>query len=138
MSIMKWGQIDDVVERLIHQVLDVPLQKLSLDLAADVYEDGDNVVAEMTVPDVDPEQIGVSVQGNALRIFGSREEKHEKQEKNYFSKEIRRGDFERVLMLPAEVVADRVTANYENGVLTVTMPKKVKEQGKRIKVNVTK
>lgn len=106
------------------------------DLAMDVYEEGNNVVAEMSLPGIDPEKIEVKVEGNYLRVYGAREETKEDKKKNYYSKEIRRGSFERAVRLPENVDEKNIKAEYKKGELKVVMPKlAIKESGK-IKVEV--
>jgi len=106
------------------------------DLAVDVYEDGNNVIAEMAIPAVDPGKVDVSIENNVLRLSGSRAEKEEKTEKNFYSREIRTGRFERVINLPTEVDSKKAKADYRDGVLRVTMPKKEATEVKKIKVKV--
>ncbi|MBI3590043.1 MAG: Hsp20/alpha crystallin family protein [Candidatus Melainabacteria bacterium] len=113
------------------------LPKFGLDLAADVYEKNGNVVAEMYLPGIDPEKIDISVEENYLKVSGSREEKKETEEKDYYSKEIRRGSFERTIPLPDAVKKDKADASYKDGVLKITIPKDEKKEG-TVKVKVTK
>ena len=113
------------------------LPKFSFDLAVDVYEKNGNVVAEMHLPGIDPEKIDISVEENYLKISGSREEKKEIEEKDYYSKEIRCGSFERTIPLSHAVKKDKVDASYKDGVLKVIIPKDEKKEG-TVKVKVTK
>jgi HSP20 family molecular chaperone IbpA len=70
----------------------------------------------------------------AADIYDERDETVE--DKNYYRKEIAKGYFERVITLPANVKADKTMANYQDGVLTITMPREEKlESSKKIKVN---
>lgn len=89
----------------------------------DLSEDEKNLVAEVSLPDADPDKIEVSVEDQMLRIAGSTEEENEEKEKGYWRREIRRGSFERAVRLPVPVDEDKVRARYAKGVLTVTMPK---------------
>lgn len=135
MSIIKWepfGEID-------HFFNDFPSQnlpKFGRDMAVDLYEEGNTLVAEMSVSGIDPEKIDVSVQDGYLRIAGTREEEVEKNEKQFYSKEISRGSFERTLRLPQVVDEDAVEAEYDDGVLKVRMPKieEIKKEKKKIVV----
>jgi len=135
MSLIKWEPFGDID----HFFEDFPsFSKMDRDLAVDVYEDGTNVVAQMNLPGVDPDKVDVSVEDNYLHISGSREEEKEEKKKHYYSKEIRRGSFERVVNLPAVVEKDKVTAEYKNGQLKVTMPKVTKTEAGKVKVEVKK
>jgi HSP20 family protein len=108
------------------------------DMAVDLYEDGNNIIAEMNLPGIEAEQVDVTVEGNYLRICGKREEEKEKKTKQFYSKEIRRGSFERALRLPTPVQEGKVTAEYKDGVLRVTLPKLEETKSGKVKVIVKK
>ena len=138
MSLIKWEPFDEF-DRLFRDMSLAPMlrgNQPGLDLAVDVYEDGSNLVAEMNLPGLEADKIDVEVENNYLRIAGRREEVQEKKEKNHYAKEIRRGSFERVVALPDEVEQGSVSAQYQNGVLKVTMPKRQKPEEKKVKVEV--
>ena len=139
MSLIKWEPFDEF-DRIFRDFgLMVPSHRSGgqgFDLAVDVYEDGQNLIAEMNVPGLKGDDIDVEVEDNHLRIAGRREEVQEKKEKSHYAKEIRRGSFERVLPLPDRVDASGVTAEYSSGVLKVTMPKMADEGGNKVKVAV--
>ena len=137
MSLIKWEPFDDF-DRLFRE-LTVPssrMNNMSFDLAADLYEDGDDLVAEMNLPGLKGDDIDIEVEDNQLRVSGRREEVQEKKEKSHYSKEIRRGTFHRVISLPDRVEEDKVEAEYHDGVLTVIMPKRHETNDKRVKVKV--
>lgn len=138
MSLVKWEPFDefDRMFRDFGMLAPTRGNQVGFDLAVDVYEDGQNLVAEMNLPGLKGEEIEVEVEHNHLRISGKREEVQEKKEKNHYAKEIRRGSFERVIPLPDRVAADKVEAEYEGGVLKVTMPKLTEKEESKIKVKV--
>ncbi len=138
MSLIKWEPFDEF-DRFFRDVQTLtPLRSagLGFDMAVDVYEDGSELVAEMNVPGLKSDEIDVEVEENYLRIAGRREEVEEKKAKNHYSKEIRRGSFERVVQLPDAVEREKVTAEYKDGVLLVRMPKRTTSNDKKIKVQV--
>lgn len=138
MAIIKWEPFGEL-DRLFGEMPEFPrLSKFDMDLAVDLYEKDDAVVAEMNLPGIDPDKIDVSVEGNYLRVSGSREETKEEKKKHYYSKEIRRGAFERVVRLPVSVQTGKVKAEYEGGMLRVTMPKEALGKAGRVKVAVKK
>jgi len=94
--------------------------------AMDIYETDKNVIAEVNVPDFDPEKLDVSIENGILRVSGKMDEKKEEKEKGYWRKEIRKGSFERMLRLPIAVKEDSVEATYEKGILKITMPAHLK------------
>jgi HSP20 family protein len=115
-----------------------PSFKLGWDLAVDVYESDGDVIAEMNIPGIDPDNIDISIEDDYLYVKGSRQEKEEVKEKDYYHKEIRRGSFERVINLPCLVDADKTEAHYEEGVLKIIMPKKASSERNKVKVRVKK
>jgi HSP20 family protein len=121
MQLIKWEPLSDI-ERFFEDFPLVSLPRFGWDLAADLYEHNGSLVATMNLPGIDPERIDVSVEGGMLRVSGSREEEKEERGKRYFSKEIRRGAFERSVRLPKSVDRSKIDARYQNGLLQVTMP----------------
>jgi len=124
---IKWEPWADV-ERFIDVLPTSVFGKAGLDLAIDVYEEGANVVAKMQLPGIDPGKLNVSVEDDYLRVSGSREEEKEEKSKQYYRKEIKKGEFVRMVTLPAAVEKDKVEAIYERGVLSITMPRKEKKE----------
>lgn len=104
--------------------------------AMDVYETDTDVIAEVNIPDFDPEKVDVSVEDDVLKVSGRMDEKKEEKEKGYWRKEIRKGSFERMMRLPALVKEDAVSAIYDKGVLKVVMPKAEAKPSSKIKVTV--
>lgn len=122
MTIIKWKPFADV-ERFFEDFPTPSFKELGSDLAVDVYEEGNNVIAKMNVPGVDPEKINVTVENNNLSVSGAHEEEKEEKRKHYYHKEIRKGSFERTVPLPHAVLKDKVSAEYKNGTLIITLPK---------------
>ncbi len=102
-----------------------------------MYQEDNNVIAEMNLPGFDKKTIDVSIEGDTLRITANKEEKKEKKEKQYYCKSIRRGSFDRTLRLPTEVNVNKTNADYSDGVLRISMPIKEKAKMGKVKVNVT-
>ena len=137
MALIKWEPFGDM-DRFFDEVPSFPAaSKFGFDLALDVFEKDGNVIAQMNLPGIDPQKIDVSIEDNLLRVAGSREESKEEKDKQYYSKEIRRGSFERVVRLPAAVARDKATANFKNGELTITMPKLTEKEVGKVQVQVT-
>ncbi len=103
----------------------------------DIYETEKDVVAEVSLPDMDPKDIKVLVEENVLRVTGKREEKEEEKERGYYKREIRKGSFERAVRLPGEVDDRKSEADYKDGILKVTLPKvKPTKKGKSKEIKV--
>ena len=104
--------------------------------AMDVYETDKDVVAELSIPDFDPEKVDVSVKDDVLTVSGKMDEKKEEKDKGYWRKEIRKGSFERMVRLPVAVKENAVDATYEKGVLKITMPKTEAKPSSKVKIKV--
>ena len=102
-----------------------------------MHEDKDNVVIVMELPGMKKEDIDISLHNGSLTISGER-----KNEEKYGDAEVYRaerfvGKFQRSVTLPAPVSADKVTAQYKEGVLTITLPKSEEAKPKQIEVQVS-
>jgi len=105
----------------------------------DIYEDNGNVVVEVELAGVDPKNIDIEVKENHLKVEAKKEEKKEEKKKGYYRKEISAGYYKRIAALPTEVMGEKAEAEYKDGVLKITIPKKKpekKEEEKSIKIKV--
>jgi HSP20 family protein len=103
--------------------------------AVDVYEDEHNVTLKVEVPGIDEKDIDIRLENNTLTVHGERKIEKEEKEENYRRVERQYGSFTRTFTLPATVDSDNVSANYDKGVLTITLPKKAEAKPKQIKVS---
>jgi HSP20 family protein len=94
----------------------------------DLYEDKDNTYVRAELPGVTRDAISVEIVNGSLSIQASRKEKSGDSESAT--------SFNRLVSIPDEVQTDKVTANYENGILTVTLPRKEESKPKKISVSV--
>ena len=106
-------------------------------LEVDMYETPEDVVIKTTLPGIDPRDVDVSVVGDTLTIKGESKAEEEQKGVNYIRRECRYGAFCRSLPLPTNVEVDKATADYANGVLTLTLPKAEEVKPKRIEIRVT-
>lgn len=100
----------------------------------DLYEKDGSVVAKAALPGVNPDAVEVSVNDDLLTIKGSTEHEEKEEGEHYLRRELTYGAFSRTLPLPASVDPEKATAEYEDGVLTVTLPKVEGGGAKTIKV----
>lgn len=97
---------------------------LSFKPDADLTDNGQAYVVRLDVPGSDKANIDVKVEGRVLTVTGKTESVNEQKDKDHVIRSERRsGQFERMITLPGPVLADKVEARYEKGVLTVTVPK---------------
>ncbi|MGA2030155.1 MAG: Hsp20/alpha crystallin family protein [Verrucomicrobiota bacterium] len=104
--------------------------------ALDVHEDADNFIIRAELPGLKREDIAVSLQDGALVISGERKVEKVEEGVEVHRQERYYGKFQRALTLPAPVAADKVKAQYKDGILTVTLPKTEEAKPKQIDVSV--
>jgi HSP20 family protein len=102
----------------------------------DVYEDEHNVTLKIEVPGIDEKDIDVRIENNVLTVHGERKFEKEEKEENFRRVERQYGSFTRTFTLPSTVDAEKVSANYDKGILRIALPKKAEAKPKQIKVNV--
>ncbi len=104
--------------------------------ALDVQEDKDNYIFRAELPGLKREDIEVSLQDGALVISGERKIEKVEEGTEIHRQERYYGKFQRALSLPAPVAADKIKAQYKDGVLTVTVPKAEEAKPKQIDISV--
>jgi HSP20 family protein len=100
----------------------------------DVYATNDEVVVEAILPGVKPEEVDITMEGNSLSIAGDTSATIPDRE-GLLLQEIRRGRFLRTLALPAGLEPDKATATFEDGVLTLRIPKAEQAKPRQIKIS---
>lgn len=103
----------------------------------DVTETDAEIVVTVELPGIDEKDVDVTVSEDRLTIKGEKKAEKEEKEKNYYMMERTYGAFQRSIVLPDEADSDKANATFENGVLTVTIPKteKAKEAVKKIAIH---
>jgi len=103
-------------------------------IPVDVYQTEKDVTIKATLPGVKSEEVDITITGDTVTIRAERKEEKEIKEKDYFRKENRYGSISRSITLPVEVKAEQSEAGFENGVLTLTLPKSEAAKPKQIKI----
>jgi HSP20 family protein len=103
-------------------------------LTVDMYETNDAIVVKSAIPGIKPEDLDISITSDTLTIKGETKVEEELREKHFIHQERRYGSFCRSLSIPMPVVAGRAEAEFENGVLTLTLPKAEEAKPKAIEV----
>jgi|RhiMetdeSRZDD1v2_1073273.scaffolds.fasta_scaffold329276_3 HSP20 family protein len=103
--------------------------------AVDMYQTDQEVVVKASLPGVKADEVQISVNDDILTIKGEIKHEEEKKDKSWHIREQRWGAFERSITLPGGVVEDRAKAEFENGILTITLPKSEKAKPKSITIN---
>ncbi len=104
--------------------------------AVDIYETTDSIVIKAELPDVEQKDIEVRIEDSTLILKGERKHEDDVKKENYHRIERYFGTFQRSFSLPATVDQERVEANCEKGVLTITLPKKEEIKPKQITIQV--
>lgn len=102
--------------------------------AVDMYQTDNEIVVKAALPGIKADEVQINVTGEVLTIKGETKQENETKEKAYHIREQRWGTFERSLVLPTEVVADKAKADFENGILTITLPKAEEVKPKSISI----
>jgi len=90
--------------------------------AIDIYQTDENVVVKAALPGLNPEDVDITVTGETLTLRGEYKQETEQNDVNYHIREQRSGSFNRAILLPTDVQSNKAKADFENGVLTITMP----------------
>ena len=107
----------------------VPLEEPAIDM----YETEEGLVVQATIPGIKPDDIDIKIVGDTLTIKGEVQEDKETSERSYVYRERRFGSFARVITVP-DVDASKVSADFENGVLTLHLPRLAEAQPKTVQV----
>jgi HSP20 family protein len=104
--------------------------------AVDIYETENELVVKADLPDVNPQDLDIRVENNILTIRGERKFATKVKEDNYLRIERAYGSFSRSFSLANSVKSEAIKAEYHDGVLTLSLPKREEAKPKQIKVNV--
>ncbi len=142
MAIIRWDPFRDMTQvqnqfnRLVDQVWGG--RQESWLPAVDVFDTKEAVVLKAELAGMDPDDIQIEVEDNVLTIKGERRFEETVDKERYYRVERRFGTFQRDLALPQGVKPEDISAAYDDGVLTVTVPKVEEEKPKRIEVKAKK
>ena len=106
--------------------------------AVDIYEKDGNIVLKAELPGVDPKDVDVRVENNLLTLRGERKFDTEVKRDNYHRVERSYGSFSRSFTLPNVVDTQNIKAEYRDGVLHLTLPKREEAKPRQIQINVGK
>jgi len=104
------------------------------ELPLDMYQTTNDVVIKASLPGVKPEEVDISITGDLLTIKGEHKADQEMKQENYFYKEQQYGTFTRSIIIPVQVKSEEAEAVFNNGVLTLTLPKAEAVKPKQIKM----
>jgi HSP20 family protein len=125
----------DAMDQLFDEAFTRPIGMMDFSLPAiDLYQTTDDIVVKAALPGMKADEVEISVTGDMLTLKGEMCQKEVGTDIAYHIREQRYGRFERSLMLPTEVQSDKAKAEFENGILTITLPKAEQVHPKTITV----
>ena len=104
--------------------------------AVDIYEQGTNIVLKAELPGVDPKDVDIRLENNVLSLRGQRKLESEVKRESYHRVERSYGAFSRSFTLPTVVDQASIKAEFKDGMLQVTLPKREEAKPKQIQINV--
>ncbi len=128
--------VDDSGEELTHTVGDesITMQEAEGQLAIDVYQTPEEIIVESTIAGVKGDAIDVDVTSERVTIRGERRREETIAGGDYYYQECFWGKFSRSIILPQEIDPDEATSALKNGVLTIRLPKLLRDQSRKVKV----
>jgi len=103
-------------------------------LPVDVYQTATDIVIRAFVAGVRADEMNVSISRDMVEIEGSRDERDQVTDSDYFSRELFWGSFSRTILLPQEIDVDAATAGSKDGLLTIVLPKLDKTRQTKLRV----
>ncbi|HEX78090.1 MAG TPA: Hsp20/alpha crystallin family protein [Dehalococcoidia bacterium] len=145
MSLIRWEPFPELLslrqamDRLFEESFVRPSRLLSTfgeaaQPALDMYQTEKEVVVKAALPGVKPEEVDITITGDTLTIKGEAKAEEEVRREDYFYKERRYGAFSRSVALPGALKTEEAEAHFEDGILTITLPKAEEAKPKQIKV----
>jgi HSP20 family protein len=105
--------------------------------AVDIYETDDEVVVKAELPEVNQKDIDIQIESNTLTLRGERKFNKETKKENFHRIERAYGTFSRSFTLPGTIDQERISADYKDGILKISMPKREETKPKQIKVAIS-
>jgi HSP20 family protein len=147
MALVRWEPVREItsiqseMNRLFNTFFDTPTAGNGSTArrwipAMDLVETDDHFVLKADLPGLKEEDVNIEVEENVLTVSGERKSEHEDKREGYVRVERSYGSFRRSLTLPKGVDAEAVTANFENGVLEVRIPKPEERKPRRVAIQV--
>ena len=144
MPLVRWQPFQEIdsLQREMNRLFDsltLPPEKMGMSLfpAAELHETPDAVILKLEVPGIDVKDLDIQVSADAVAITGERKSENHTEEKGVTRSEFHYGKFHRVIPLPIRMQNTQVQANYQEGILSLTLPKAEEEKNKVVKVTLS-
>jgi HSP20 family protein len=129
-------QMDETMNRLWRGYGGAPSGTEDWNISLDVVQRPDEIVVKASIPGIKPEAVDLAIEDNILTLRADRKPDFEDDKSVYLVQERPTGSFYRALRLPETVDANKVQSTYENGVLTIVLPKAEEKKKKQIKIQI--
>ncbi len=129
-------QMDDTMNRLWRGFGGVQSGTEDWNISLDVVQRPDEIVVKASIPGVKADGIDLSIEDDVLSLHADRKPDFEDDKSVYLIQERPTGSFYRALRLPESVDANKIQSTYENGVLTITLPKAEEKKKKQLKIQI--
>ncbi len=129
-------EMDRIFEQFFGRPVFPSIEEEGWTFPVDVLETPENIVIYADLPAIEPKDVSITVSEDKLTIRGERKREEELESESLFRSERFHGFFQRTIVLPAEVIADKAKASYRDGVLRIVMPKLKKSLPKEIKIEI--
>ena len=144
MALIRWQpqaafSVNRDIDKLVNQVWgETPtFKEFGSTPRVDIAENEQAFILQAELPGMKREEISVSLEDGVLTLSGERKTENEKEGPNYVHRERNTGSFKRTFRLGKEVKADKISAAYKDGVLTVTLPKAEEVKPRQIEVSIS-
>ncbi|MDY6912220.1 MAG: Hsp20/alpha crystallin family protein [Chloroflexota bacterium] len=142
MNLVRWEPLNDMRQVMDRVLMDSVVRPHVMfkgvsevsGMPLDIYQTPDEVVVKATIPGVQPEDVEITLNGDVLTIKSASKVDEEIKETEYLYRERRYGIYTRTVNLPADLQTDKAEALFENGVLTLRIPKAEEVKPRQIKV----
>jgi HSP20 family protein len=129
-------EVDRALDRMVRTWMGpVSFSEFSWSPVVDVSETSDEVVVKAEMPGMSKDDIDISVEDNQLILSGEKRQEQEEKDASYYRVERSYGSFRRIFTLPARVDVAAVKASYQDGILTVRVPKAEAAKAKKIEIS---
>ncbi len=132
MTLRTYNPFDLQIDRLFDEAFRTTGRKASP--YCNAWEEGDTFHLELALPGWESKDVKITVEDGVLTVEGAREEKKEADEKTHYMREMVWGNFSRAFTLPDHVNAEKASAAYKDGMLTIAFPKREEAKPRQITI----
>ena len=133
----RMASLREAMDRLFDERFFAPYRLFAWDgdtTPIDMYQTANDVIVKAALPGIKPEEVDITIAGDTLTIKGETKAEEKIKREDYLYQEHRYGTFSRSVTLPSGLNTDKAEANFDNGILTLTIPKSEEIKPKQIKV----